>query len=124
MPARIIPIIIREAITKAGRKFTAYKAIVEGGKLIDCTFTSAVNKALIPTADAFVAVPTGKANINHKGQYPKLYVEEIAKTSPMSAEAKAKLLPKKESLQDRENDLDENFGAAVADDDFEKHLPF
>lgn len=76
-----IKIISREIETKKGKTFTAYKAVKNDGKLIDCKF----RKNALDNLEAYKELPKGKffidvdkqyINFAH-GEYPCIWIHSV-----------------------------------------------
>jgi hypothetical protein len=78
--ARVNEIEYVDKETGKKKKFTAYKAVTKGNKLIDLKFTMdcvADCRELIPTKPCFIYVKPFKWNVQRNVKYPVLWVHKI-----------------------------------------------
>lgn len=78
--ARVTEIEFTDKETGKKKKFTAYKAVTKGNKLIDLKFTMdcvADCRELIPTKPCFIYVMPDNWNIQRNLKYPVLWVKQI-----------------------------------------------
>lgn len=70
-----IKVIVREYETKEGKKFNAFKAVQNNGKLIDLKFTRAVKN--IPEQNCIIKVLPENVNIDKTRQFPVLWCKKV-----------------------------------------------
>ena len=70
-----IKVIAKACKTKDGKSFTAYRAVQNDGKLIDCHFRKVVGN--IPETDFVMVVNSNDINISNQYQYPRLWVSAV-----------------------------------------------
>lgn len=90
-----IRIIVEEKETKDGsRKFTAFKAVMKDGSLMDARFTKGCNN--VPNKSCTIVVLPDNANVDKNKLYPTLWIkaveEIIYKDGTKFSEANAKEL--------------------------------
>lgn len=70
-----------EEIEHEGKKFTTYKAIAKGGRLMDVRFTrDCKNK---PTEKCEILVKPENANVDTTRQYPILWIKDVEEIRPL-----------------------------------------
>lgn len=70
-----IPVIVKELETKDGKKFNAYKAVQNNGKLIDLKFRRDVKN--LPEQNCIIRVLPENLNIDKTRQFPALWCKKI-----------------------------------------------
>lgn len=82
-----IKVIVKEFETKEGKKFNAYKAVQNNGKLIDLKFQRVVKN--LPEENCIIKVKPENINLDKTRQFPTLWckkIEEIIKPEYKSAD--------------------------------------
>ena len=72
---------IGEAENKDGKKFSTYKTVIAGNKLMDLCFVRTVKNT--PEEPCIIVVEDGKWNIDRKSLYPRVWVKEIKEIKPL-----------------------------------------
>lgn len=85
-----------------GKKFNAFKAVLQDGTMIDAKFTREVDPKLIPAKSSVVIVPEGKCNVSYKKEYPILWIASILSVKEIAATSQKSI----------EDELSEMFGPA------------
>lgn len=70
-----IKVIVREYETKEGKKFNAFKAVQNNGKLIDLKFTRTVKN--VPEQNCIIKVLPENVNIDKTRQFPVLWCKKV-----------------------------------------------
>lgn len=75
--SREIKIKVRQ-VEYQGKKFNAFKAVLQDGTMIDAKFTREVDPKLIPSKSCVLIVPEGKCNVSYKKEYPVLWIAQVS----------------------------------------------
>ncbi len=70
-----ISVIVKEYETKEGKKFNAFKAVQNNGKLIDLKFQRVVKN--LPEENCIIKVKPENINIDKNRQFPVLWCKKI-----------------------------------------------
>ena len=70
-----IPVIVKEFETKEGKKFNAFKAVQNNGKLIDLKFQRVVKN--VPEQNCIIKVLPENVNIDKTRQFPVLWCKKV-----------------------------------------------
>lgn len=83
MPIKKIKIIVKNGKTRDGREFKYFRAVQKDGTLIDCRFRKEVDP---PEETCYIQAYSTDLNIDHKKEYPVLWVRAIQSIDPIRAE--------------------------------------
>ena len=78
---------VKEVKTNDGKQFTAYKALTNDKRLIDCRFRKEVKN--VPTEPCIIVVDEDKCNVATNKIYPILWVSEVKSIEPYVKESNA-----------------------------------
>lgn len=85
-----IKIIPRNITTKNGKTFTAYKAVTNDDKLIDCKFRkSVVENNKLPTTMFEITVNKDDINLNTSTMYPTIWIKNIVEIKAVQSKTNA-----------------------------------
>ena len=82
-----IVVIAKPCKTKDGKQFTAYRAVQNDGRLIDCHFRKVCG--VLPEHDFVMTVMSDKINVATNYRYPRLWVSEIVAINEVNTTADA-----------------------------------